>query len=121
MVWTADNIHLCDVRGFGHLTGTGGLHLSDKLACEIQDGWGRQIAEALNADADKDRQIAVLTKALDHYADESLWDDPHPDLEYAKGSFYNYVDEFDGLIPGYDIAQNALAESKRIQEGENEK
>ena len=36
------------IRGWGHLTGIGGLHLSDKEACKIQDDFGRYIANQLN-------------------------------------------------------------------------
>lgn len=36
------------IRGWGHLTGTGGLHLPEKEATKIQDNFGNWIAETLN-------------------------------------------------------------------------
>ena len=36
------------IRGWGHLTGTGGLHLSESAAAKIQDDFGQYIVETLN-------------------------------------------------------------------------
>lgn len=36
------------IRGWGHLTGIGGLHLTDKEACKIQDDFAKWICETLN-------------------------------------------------------------------------
>lgn len=36
------------IRGWGHLTGTGGLHLPDEEAIRIQDEFGDYIVEQLN-------------------------------------------------------------------------
>ncbi len=40
--------HLILIRGWGYLTGTGGLNLSDKEALEIQDSLAEYIIEKLN-------------------------------------------------------------------------
>ena len=40
--------HIMLIRGWGHLTGTGGLHLKDEDAAKIQDGFGQYIVETLN-------------------------------------------------------------------------
>lgn len=37
------------VRGWGHLTGIGGLHLNADQACEVQDGFIKYILERLNS------------------------------------------------------------------------
>lgn len=37
---------VCDIRGWGHLTGFGGFHLSDEAAIEIQDANAALIAAA---------------------------------------------------------------------------
>lgn len=37
---------ICDIRGWGHLTGVGGFHLSDDRAIEIQDANAGLIAAA---------------------------------------------------------------------------
>lgn len=65
--------------------------------------------DALNTAADKDRQIAVLTKALEHYADEKRWNMPKKSLAMV------IFTQCGGL--GFSIAAEALAEAKRIQEG----
>lgn len=38
------------IRGWGYLTGTGGLHLPDKEAIKIQDEFGDYIVKQLNGD-----------------------------------------------------------------------
>lgn len=40
--------HIMLIRGWGHLTGTGGLHLKDEDAAKIQDDFGQYIVETLN-------------------------------------------------------------------------
>lgn len=40
--------HIMLIRGWGHLTGTGGLHLKDEDAAKIQDAFGQYIVETLN-------------------------------------------------------------------------
>lgn len=40
--------HIMMIRGWGHLTGTGALNLSDEDAVRIQDEFGQYIVETLN-------------------------------------------------------------------------
>lgn len=40
--------HIMLIRGWGHLTGIGGLHLKDEDAAKIQDDFGQYIVETLN-------------------------------------------------------------------------
>lgn len=40
--------HIMMIRGWGHLTGTGGLNLSNEEATHIQDEFGKYIVEVLN-------------------------------------------------------------------------
>lgn len=40
--------HIMLIRGWGHLIGTGGLHLKDEDAAKIQDDFGKFIVETLN-------------------------------------------------------------------------
>lgn len=40
---------LLRIRGWGHLTGIGGLHLSEDKAKEIQDAFGNYIVKQLNS------------------------------------------------------------------------
>ena len=40
--------HIMLIRGWGHLTGTCGLHLKDDDAAKIQDDFGQYIVETLN-------------------------------------------------------------------------
>ena len=40
--------HIMLIRGWGHLTGIGGLHLSESAAAKIQDDFGNFIVETLN-------------------------------------------------------------------------
>ena len=40
--------HIMLIRGWGYLTGTGGLHLSESDAAKIQDDFGQYIVETLN-------------------------------------------------------------------------
>jgi len=42
-----DGVPFISIRGWGHLTGVGGLNLSDDLAKEIQDDLGNYIVERL--------------------------------------------------------------------------
>lgn len=76
---------------------------------------GDEVERLRNTAADKDRQIAVLTEALGHYADEDYWGGTYnPGRQYV----YNGIDKVGRKLDGYVIAQNALAESQRIQESE---
>jgi hypothetical protein len=59
--------------------------------------------------------IEVLRQGLEHYADESFFDDPLNDSGYANGTLYNFEDEIDGQIPGYTIAQTILNQAKEIE------
>jgi len=45
MVW-AGSMRICDVRGWGHLTGAGALNLPEEKAAAIQDANGRLITAA---------------------------------------------------------------------------
>lgn len=45
----AGGIWLISIRGWGHLTGTGGLNLDTELASKIQDAFGEYILERLKA------------------------------------------------------------------------
>lgn len=58
--------------------------------------------------------IRELREALEHYADESFWDDPHPEIGVA-GTLYAFEDEFDGAIPGHKIAQAVLNKFKAAE------
>ena len=40
--------HIMLIRGWGYLTGTGGLHLKNEDAAKIQDDFGQFIVETLN-------------------------------------------------------------------------
>lgn len=42
-------IPILRIRGWGHLTGTGGLHLPSEKAAEIQDSFVNYIVERLNS------------------------------------------------------------------------
>jgi hypothetical protein len=48
MIFDAQNRVVLDVRGWGYLTGTGGLGLSDLEADKIEIAFGRRVAEAMN-------------------------------------------------------------------------
>ena len=77
---------------------------------EICEAMVDQIADALNAAADKDRQIAVLTEALEVYAKSC--DCGHLLTSHEHGMCF--------LCNCYKVtclADKALAESQRIQEG----
>jgi hypothetical protein len=67
------------------------------------------VAEAEAANRPEPAALLKAKEALKHYADESFWDDPHPDLGYSDGSLYNFEDEILGQIPAYTIAREALA------------
>jgi len=49
-VMDSENRIVLEVRGWGYLTGRCGLNLSDKVACGVQDRFGRHLAELLNQD-----------------------------------------------------------------------
>lgn len=48
IIWVNSITKLLLIRGWGHLTGTGGLNLSEKIASEIQDDLGNYLVEQLN-------------------------------------------------------------------------
>lgn len=48
MIWDSNNEMFLMLRGWGYLTGTGGLNLPDSEAAEIQDMLGEMIAKAMN-------------------------------------------------------------------------
>jgi hypothetical protein len=82
---------------------------------ESYRGLGRAYAIAAKA-ACNERDI--YKKAVQHYADESFWDDPHPDLGYGPNTMYAFEDEFDGQIAGFAVAQQALKDAGEVR-GEN--
>lgn len=89
------------------------------LAEEFLDADGQiitidRITEALNTAADKDRQIAVLVEALEHYGNPEHWDRGY----FEDGEKTGNDDLFVPFGDGYTVATEALSESKRIQEGE---
>lgn len=43
-----DGNQIITIRGWGYLTGVGGLNLSDEEACKIQDEFGKYIIDKLN-------------------------------------------------------------------------
>jgi len=45
----ANEQHICDLRAWGHLTGRGGLGLSDSEAWEIQKARAKFICDTMNA------------------------------------------------------------------------
>lgn len=47
MIFDADNHLVADIRGWGYLTGFGGLGMSDEEACKVQDCFGEWIAQAM--------------------------------------------------------------------------
>lgn len=48
MIFDAKNRVVLEVRGWGFLTGTGGLGLSDLEADKIEISFGKRVAEAMN-------------------------------------------------------------------------
>jgi hypothetical protein len=67
-IWSADGQHkIADIRGWGWLTGTGGLNLPEAEAVAIQDATGYLLAaswemrQALEADNAYDRHRADCT------------------------------------------------------------
>lgn len=48
IIWDAKGHHVLDVRGWGHLTGGGGLALPTEEAEKIQDEFGERVVAALN-------------------------------------------------------------------------
>jgi len=76
-IWSADNQHLVDMRGFGYLTGTGGLHLGHNLACAIQDARGEYICEAVHSHESLTAENSALRerleqaeKVIEHYGSD---------------------------------------------------
>lgn len=49
MIWDANNERALDVRGWGYLTGKGGLNLAAPAAEEIIDDFGQSVVRILNA------------------------------------------------------------------------
>jgi len=72
MVW-AGNMRICDVRGWGHLTGVGALNLPEKTAAEIQDANGRLITAA----PDLLEALKVLYDETKSYIEVNHLGDPH--------------------------------------------
>ena len=48
-IWDADGQMVAEIRGWGHLTGAGGLQLADEDAIEVQKARGEAICAAVNA------------------------------------------------------------------------
>ncbi len=74
-------IMVCQMRGWGHLTGSGGLRLSDEKAVEIQKANQELIVRAVNA---HDELVAALKMARDA-------------IEYCKGG-PNQLAEIDAAL-----------------------
>jgi len=56
-IYGPSNEMICEMRGWGYLTGTGGLNLSDKDAMEIQHANNQLIVKAVN---NYDRLVEAL-------------------------------------------------------------
>lgn len=53
-------------------------------------------------------ELREARKVIEHYADENIWSDPHPDCHIGEGVLYDFDDEVLGVIPGYHVAQEHL-------------
>lgn len=67
IIWTADNQRFCDMRGWGYLTGPGGLHLDDETAAAIQDARARYAVEAVNNHERLQRELSDVKAENERY------------------------------------------------------
>lgn len=61
------------------------------------------------------KKLAIALQGIEHYGDESFWDDPHEDSGYERATLYNFEDEFDGPLSGYELAQSIKAEIEEVK------
>ena len=54
-----------DIRGWGYLTGAGGLNLSNEEACKIQDSFERWVINTLNSHREYERKVDKLEGIVD--------------------------------------------------------
>lgn len=111
------------------------FRVDERLSPDYEQGWNAAIAHAIEKFGgpnhlfheneelgykldDAERRLAVAIEALKHYADDDNWDDPHPDLRYGPDTLYNFNCEFNGEIPGYFVACEALAQIRGVGDKE---
>lgn len=61
-------------------------------------------------------EVEGLKAGLEHYADESNWDDPHPDQGYGVDTAYNFEDDLLGQVAGYHVAREVLREVQQQED-----
>lgn len=88
------NMKICDLRGWGHLTGIGGMNLPEDKAAEIQDANARLIAAAPDL-------LAACETALDAIAE--FLGKSERETSSASGSSL-----FRGLHPAMTQLDNAI-------------
>lgn len=99
-IWAANGqVKVADVRGWGHLIGTGGMNLPAEEAAAIHDANGHLLADSWEMREENKK----LRAALQHIADMTDPDD---------GDNYR-ADDREGCIDmTYSVAANALASAK---------
>ena len=62
MIFDANDNLVADIRGWGYLTGTGGLNLPEDEALKIQDKFGEDLANAYNKAAEMESILKELVR-----------------------------------------------------------
>lgn len=60
----SNELHVIDIRGWGHLTGRGGLNLPHEEAMKIQDAFGKKVAQLLNEAHGKPGSVYLINEPL---------------------------------------------------------
>ena len=76
-ILASDHQFIAELRGWGYLTGTGGLHLDNETACEIQDARGEFIAKCINESTELAQLREKLAAIRTVVKDETICSTPH--------------------------------------------
>jgi len=82
----AGNMTICDIRGWGHLTGVGGLGLSDEDARDVQHANTRLIVAAPDLLATLKAVWLLLPSVANHDVEQRLRELIEAAIEKAEGT-----------------------------------
>ena len=84
--------------------------------CQRGEPCGENLKLTLEAEnALLKKKLEMALQGIEHYGDESFWDDPHEDSGYERATLYNFEDEFDGPLSGYELARSIKAEIEEVK------
>jgi hypothetical protein len=116
----AGNMTICDIRGWGYLTGVGGLRLTPEQAIAIQEANAEFIAAArtaLPACLDEIEDLRAKLRVSERFAESQRilketniqrWTDAQERLALIERRLIEITGNHDGILPNLNIVNAAL-------------